>query len=127
MSGRGSSHTGLGRGRGAGGDGHGKLVSYTPRGASRRSDGSRRFCPKCRTYAPTHDFDWCPQMQCFHCGVMGHSQRVCDKLQCFKCKGFGHIKEDCYNLTMPNYLKHASNAANAASASATSISEGIVL
>ena len=125
MSGRGSSHTGLGRGRGAGGDGHGKLVSSTPCGASRRSDGSRRFCPKCRTYAPTHDFDWCPQMQRFHCGVMGHSQRVCDKLQCFKCKGFGHIKEDCYNLTMPNYLKHASNAANAASA--TSISEGIVL
>ena len=116
MSGRGSSHTGLGRGRGAGGDGHGKLVPSTPCGASRRSDGSRRFCPKCRTYAPTHDFDWCPQMQCFHCGVM-----------CFKCKGFGHIKEDCYNLTMPNYLKHASNAAKAASASATSISEGIVL
>ena len=55
---------------------------------------------------------------------MGHSQRVCDKLQCFKCKGLGHnMKEDCYNLIMRNYLKHASNAA---SASATSITEGNV-
>ena len=124
MSGRGSSHTGRGRGRGTGGNGRGRPVSSTPRGAAtRRSDGSRRFCPKCRTYAPTHDFDWCPEMQCFHCGVMGHSQRVCNQLQCFKCKGFGHIKEDCYNLTMPKYLKHASYAA---AASASSISEGNV-